>query len=235
MSTSDSKDKLTKEEKKLTKEEKKAYDKARANYFKGSISVMVIYGTFVLGLAILGIFSPSGRAYIFEQNFAFTVTFISGILVVITMMLVQLLAYKPPVKETVQTDALACPDYWELKKSTQAMKNNMNANVRQWADYYCQPMLSSVGIGTTGLVGIGTTIPVNKSYTDMVNKFNYTNGLTTSAMIDTASQMQCNRIFPDYMQYEDQKAFPDAPNTLRCKFLEVCGKDKISWSAVCPQ
>ena len=51
----------------LTVEERKEFDKERASYFRGSIAVMVIYGTFILALAILGIFSPSGRAYIFNK------------------------------------------------------------------------------------------------------------------------------------------------------------------------
>lgn len=225
----------------LTAEERKEFDKERASYFRGSIAVMVIYGTFILALAILGIFSPSGRAFIFEQNFAFTVTFIAGTLIVITLMLVQLLSYAPPKKGgNIQTDALSCPDYWELKKSTSAMKSEMNTNVRNFGDYYCEPSSSVVGVGTTYLVGIGTTTPLDTNFTNMINKFNYVGGVTTGGLVDDSIRMKCNRIFPDYMNYEDMKAYPDEPNTLRCKFIEQCtgttgGKgDKISWSSVCP-
>lgn len=225
----------------LTAEERKEFDKERASYFKGSIAVMVIYGTFILALAILGIFSPSGRAYIFEQNFAFTVTFIAGTLIVITLMLIQLLSYAPPKKGgSIQTDALSCPDYWQLNRSTSNMLLEMNPEVRKWGEYYCEPQPSVIGIGTTYLVGIGTTTPLDTYYTNMVNKFNYVGGVTTGGLIDTTSLMKCNRIYPDYMNYEDTKAYPDKPNTLRCKFIEQCtgttgGKgDKISWSSVCP-
>ena len=118
------------------------------------------------------------------------------------------------------------------------MKTAMNANVRQWGDYYCEPSSSMVGIGTTTLVGIGTATTLNKNYTAMVNKFNYVGGLTSGGLINDSSVMKCNRVYPDYMQYEDQLAYPDAPNTLRCKFIEQCSagnKDKISWSSVCPK
>jgi hypothetical protein len=222
---------------KLTADERKKIDKERANYFKGSISVMVIYGTFILGLALIGIFSPTGKQFIFEENFAFTATFIGGTLIVIMLLVIQLLSYKPPKKDIISTDALSCPDYWTLKKSTSEMKGFMNAPVKNWGEYYCEAPTSMVGIGTTTLYGIGTATPLDKNYTDMIDKFNYVGGLNTGGLVNSSIQMKCNRIFPDYMNYEDEKAYPDKPNTLRCKFIEKCSEnqqDKISWSSVCP-
>jgi len=222
---------------KLTADERKKIDKERANYFKGSISVMVIYGTFILGLALIGIFSPSGKQFIFEQNFAFTSTFIGGTLIVIMLLIIQLLSYKPPRKDVVRTDALSCPDYWVLKKTTPQMKNQINKPVQNWSEYYCEAPSFMVGIGTTNLLGTGTATTLDKNYSGMIEKFNYVGGLTTGGLVDSSVQMKCNRIFPDYMNYEDEKAYPDKPNTLRCKFIEKCSenqKDKISWSSVCP-
>ena len=79
----------------LTKEQQRAFDKERSSYFKGSIAAMVIYGTVILLFGLIGVFSESGRYFLFEQNFGFTVTFIGGVLLVITLMLIQLLKYKP--------------------------------------------------------------------------------------------------------------------------------------------
>jgi len=205
-------------EKEMTTEEKKEFDKKRAAYFKGSISVMVIYGTFILLLALIGIFSESGRDYIFKENFSFTVTFIGGTLIVITLLLIQLLTYKP----------------------------NINSSVRNLATYYCEAP-TNIGIGTTrnSLVGIGTDSTLNKDFTNMVNDFNLVNGAGPST-IDSASAMTCGRIYPEYMAFKDEKAYPDVPNTLRCKFIEECAKPQgsavgqspfgqhtVQWNSVC--
>jgi hypothetical protein len=233
-------------EKEMTTEEKKEFDKKRAAYFKGSISVMVIYGTFILLLALIGIFSESGRDYIFKENFSFTVTFIGGTLIVITLLLIQLLTYKPPEKIGALVDNTVCPDFWELKKTTPAMLNNINSSVRNLATYYCEAP-TNIGIGTTrnSLVGIGTDSTLNKDFTNMVNDFNLVNGAGPST-IDSASAMTCGRIYPEYMAFKDEKAYPDVPNTLRCKFIEECAKPQgsaagqspfgqhtVQWNSVC--
>jgi len=226
----------------MTKEEQKAFDKARASSFRGSIAVMVIYGVFILMLGMIGVLSASGRTFIFEENFAFTVTFIGGTLLVIILLLVQLLTYKVPKKVVNETDSLACPEFWELKETSAAEMEAINKDVQPWAKYYCAPKSGVVGIGTTTLVGMGTATPLASHYTDMVVKFNNVGGISAGGLISVAdARMKCNRIYPEYMNYMDQKANPDTPNELRCKFIDECtgttasGKgEKISWLSVCP-
>jgi len=226
----------------MTKEEQKAFDKARASSFRGSIAVMVIYGVFILMLGMVGVLSPTGRTFIFEDNFAFTVTFIGGTLLVIILLLVQLLTYKVPKRSVIETDNLACPEFWELKSTSATEMEAINSDVRPWSKYYCAPKDGVVGIGTTGLVGVGTATPLASNYTDMVVKFNNVGGISSGGLLSVAdARMKCNRIYPEYMNYVDQKADPDNPNALRCKFIEECtglanvGKgEKISWLSVCP-
>ena len=88
----------------LTKEQQRQFDKERASFFKGSIAAMVIYGSIILVFGLIGVFSESGRYFLFEQNFGFTVTFIGGVLLVITLMLIQLLTYKPISKKEIDYD-----------------------------------------------------------------------------------------------------------------------------------
>jgi hypothetical protein len=233
-------------ENKMTVEEKKEFDKQRAAYFKGSISVMVIYGTFILLLALIGIFSESGKEYIFKENFSFTVTFIGGTLIVITLLLIQLLTYKLPEKVGAVVDNNVCPDFWELKKTTPAMLSNINSSVRNLASYYCEAP-ANIGVGSTRgeLVGIGTATTVDKDFTNMVNDFNLVNGAGDES-INNVSTMTCGRIYPEYMAFKDIKAYPDVSNTLRCKFIEECSRPQgsgtgqrtfgghtVQWNSVC--
>lgn len=232
----------------MTAAQKKEFDKQRASYFKGTIAVMVIYGTFILSLALIGIFSESGREFIFNQNFSFTVTFIGGTLLVITLMLIQIVVYKTPDKEIVTVDNTACPDFWELKKTSPEMLNNMNSSMRNLSSYYCQAAPANVGIGAnlSGLVGIGTATTLDANFTKMVDEYNLVNGVG-GTNINGNALMTCGRIYPEYMAFKDQKEYPDAPNTLRCKFISECAKPrgtgsgertfgghKVLWNSVCP-
>lgn len=42
----------------------------------------------------------------------------------------------------------------------------------------------------------------------------------------------CDRVYPELLAKEDAINFPRAPNTLRCKYADLCG---IPWTGVCPK
>ncbi len=231
----------------MTVEEKKAYDKKRASSFKGSIAIMVIYATFILLLALIGVFSESGRNFIFKENFSFTTTFIGGTLFVVALLLIQLLTYKEPVKNQITVDNNVCPDLWELKKTTPAMLQNMNSSVRGLASYYCEAP-QNIGIGTSRIAisSIGTANDTDTVFSTMFDDFNLING-TGATTIDSSTTMTCGRIYPEYIANRDEKNFPDTPNTLRCKIINECkktagsgsgqrafGGHTIKWTSVCP-
>jgi len=156
----------------LTKEQRRQFDKERASFFKGSIAAMVIYGTIILLFGLIGVFSESGRYFLFQQNFGFTVTFIGGVLLVITLMLIQLLTYKPISRKEIDYDNLVCPDYWELKKVTPEMKKLINSKWHPWVNYYCQAPSYVNNIGTTAIVTPENITPLDKTYAKMLIDFN---------------------------------------------------------------
>uniref|UniRef100_A0A6C0CQ92 Uncharacterized protein n=1 Tax=viral metagenome TaxID=1070528 RepID=A0A6C0CQ92_9ZZZZ len=226
---------LTAASKPLTKEQKIAFDKGRANYFKGSITAMVIYGTIILIFGLIGIFSESGRYFLFQQNFGFTVTFMGGVILVITLLLIQLLTYKPIKKEYNNYDNLICPDYWELKKVTPEMKKLINKKWQPWTNYYCQAPPNIKNISTDTLFSSTNVTPLDKNYTNLLVDFNRIDGLTANNIVNNSVAMTCGRMYPEYMNKRDIEADPDKPNSLRCRYIKDCSvNNNVTWTDVCP-
>jgi len=218
----------------LTKEQRRQFDKERASFFKGSIAAMVIYGTIVLMFGLIGVFSESGRYFLFQQNFGFTVTFIGGVLLVITLMLIQLLTYKPISRKEIDYDNLVCPDYWELKKVTPEMKKLINSKWHPWVNYYCKAPSYVNNIGTEAIVTPENITPLDKTYAKMLIDFNRVEGLPMNPPVDNSVAITCGRMYPEYMNKRDMESYPDQPNSLRCRYLKDCGVNNVTWTDVCP-
>lgn len=218
----------------LTKEQQRQFDKERASFFKGSIAAMVIYGSIILVFGLIGVFSESGRYFLFEQNFGFTVTFIGGVLLVITLMLIQLLTYKPISKKEIDYDELVCPDYWELKKVTPEMKKLINKKWQPYVNYYCQAPSYVNNIGSDVLVTPENVTPLDAQYNKMLVDFNKVDGLAANPYVDNSVAITCGRMYPEYMNKRDLENNPDQPNSLRCRYLKDCGVNNVTWTSVCP-
>lgn len=218
---------------KLTEEEKKEIAKNRKSYFKGTIAVSVIYGVFILVLALIGIMSSTGKEYIFKQNFYFTITFIGGTLLVITLMLIQLFNYnvEPP---KIEVNSTSCPDYWELKKATKEELDLIKDNeIKYHSKFYCVPSDNSgINNDNKNIININDTSkysdnnPDDILFKETIKQFNDNN----------KTGIQCNRVYPSYMALKDLKNYPNDPTTIRCRFVKDCNSAgiPIKWNAVCP-
>jgi len=196
-------------------------EKFKLDMFKGSIAVIVIYTTIILFMVLLGIFSNSAKEFIFVDNFAFTAVFIGGTMFVVALIVLQLYYYSPkPVEETeIKVDHLTCPDYWELKPTTEAMRKRISSKYQTYANYVCEAPSDAINSGN---------VLQNSSdglLTNIVNDFNDS--------IDPSVQITCDRIYPEYMAYNDIKLYPDEPNTLRCEYVQQCGSSNVTWTSVC--
>ena len=232
------------ETKKLTEEEKRQIDLQRRDFFKGTIAIIVIYGVFILAISILGIVSESGRNLVFVNGFSFTVTFISGTILVIILLLIQLFNYEstpPPAKYTGEN--LSCPDYWVLKETPKIELDKItDSHVRQLSKYYCEnpaDTLASKIIIPASDANESTSLTKLREISE---KYNFITP-APQQQLSTAFHMQCNRMYPDYMTYMDKTHFKDNPTSIRCEYLKQCNsattqtdekKRTIPWSSVCP-
>lgn len=228
-------------EKEKLKEEadyKKQTDTERKKYFKGTIVVVVIYGLIILGMSIAGIVSPAARELLFVSGFPFTVTFISGVILIIIVLLIQLFTYKPAaMPEKYSGDNMSCPDYWVLKKTKKEDLDKIkDKKVRQLSKYYCEN--PEVSTDNSLPDSITTTTLTTDRKLQALRKAN-------AGTIDTNYHMKCNRLYPDYMASLDKRNFPLNPTSMRCEYLAQCAKasvtgethtpTNIAWTSVCPK
>ena len=152
MSTSatDAKKKQMIENKALQKQ-KEADLAKKIDYFKGTIIIIVIYGVVILIMSMAGIISQSGRSLLFEDGFTFTVTFISGTILVIIFLLIELYNYKPPpVIPIYSGDNMSCPDFWILKKTPNDVLAKIgDKTAKLLSKYYCQNPMNNTGVPMT--------------------------------------------------------------------------------------
>lgn len=218
--------------------------------FKGSIAITIIYAVFILLISIAGIVSRSAREIIFVQNRAFTVTFITGTIIIIIIMLINLFYRKqepdtlpPSIKYSGEN--LECPDFWILKETPQSeLQKISDSAIRQKLRYYCEDPRAPVQNNEATPTNIdylepinNTNVPLNSSAAE-IKKLAEIRNTTNVNALSADYHMKCNRMYPDYMTHIDRTEFPDNPTTLRCKYIETCSADttlnrKIPWSSLC--
>jgi len=121
----------------LTDTDKKEYERQRSAYFKGTIAVSVILGTFALGLFLLAVFSEKGRSILANDMRPFTVTFIAGTIILVSLLVIQIVTFKPTPLSKKTYDPMSCPDYWKLQALTDAEQKAMPEEIRYLTKYKC--------------------------------------------------------------------------------------------------
>lgn len=188
--------------------------------FKSTIAVMIIYGAFILIFALIGFVSPIGRDLIFENGFAFSITFIIGTIVVIILLLIQVFSYSSDKETIFSGEEMVCPDYWELKKTPKEVLDKItDVQAKRLSTYYCENPSDKESINIT-------LTNDNEASLRLKN-------IKQIYDVDTNYSMNCKRLYPDYLSYVDKEYFPSEPTTMRCEYLKKC-PNNISWSSVCP-
>lgn len=218
----------------------------RIRKFKGSIAITIIYAIFILLISIAGLVSTSAREIIFVQNRAFTVTFITGTVIIIIIMLINLFNKKKepetlPPSSKYSGERLECPDFWVLKETPKAeLENIPDSAIRQKLKYYCEdpraPKNHTPDDYKAPISGFSGTDLEKKEIKALIKIRDNINHDTNG--IHTDYHMTCNRMYPDYMTHIDKTEFPDNPTTLRCEYIKKCSDDavlnrKIPWSSLC--
>lgn len=215
----------------LTPSQQALYKSRRASYFKGTIAVCVIYGTLSLFLFVLALASVKGRELLANDLLSFTVTFIAGMILIIIVLTLQVLNFKPPNYTGEDPAAMVCPDYWTLKETPKYVLDNVtNSEEKYLMQYMCQNDRSGVMPAREAAQTFATTaaLPVSKKLKEKVAAVVY----GAQGNDDNAGRLNCNLVFPTLMAVKDRKEFPEVPNSMRCQYAKTCG---VSWTEACPE
>lgn len=206
----------------LTDKDIKIFEAKKANYFKGSIAVAVVYGVVALSLILLAALSDAGRTMIMNNLRPFVITLAIGIIIVVTVIVLQLNSLEPTVLKTVEYDGQMCPDYWTLQETPLDVLNGMSEEARMYAKTRCVR-------DTKVMANVNpVTYPEPADTNDVLNTS--ARAYLSGTNMSTVGAMNCNTLYPVALGLTDEKAYPSAPNTLRCDIANKCG---FAWSSVC--
>ena len=207
---------------------------SRTQDFKGTIVIICIYAVFLLAISVIGMISPAAKEIIFVQGLPFTMTFITGTIFIIAVLVIQLFAVKPTIAPAASYaysgENMKCPDFWVLKRTPESELNKItDARTKSLSKFYCEnpnnPTASDV---------FTIDKPANASKEDQ----ELSAVATGYNSLDAKYHMKCNRMYPDYMAYRDSNKdnFPDSQTAIRCNYLKKCNTPtaSIPWTSVCP-
>lgn len=190
------------------------YEIKRANLFKGTIAVCAVYGAIALIVLLITIFTEFGKTVLADTMFAFTTTFIAGMILIVVILGISVTAYEMPDTNFSTYNTLSCPDYYKLEKETSNNLASYNSGIRNKMTYKCVADTSVWGVGFgTGATGVGSTSLLNtKYYTGIGN---------------TVNNNRCDTIFPLYLSSVENDS---NPTDLHCKWSKLCN---VPWSSAC--
>ena len=214
----------------LTVGDIQVYNINRSNYFAGTIAVCVIYGVFSLILLLITIFSPSGSQLITSTFRIFTITFIIGMIIAITLLTLAVVSYKPTQLSQNPYDPQMCPDYWKFEQTDpDTLKDKYTQSQQFLMQYQCVNPNATSNIVYTGLPALssGTT-------EDNVNiQALYTYTSSNISAYGSSSKLDCSKVYPALLNSVNvtNSSINNIPNQLACDYAEQCD---ISWTNMCP-
>lgn len=203
----------------------KEFEVNKSRMFKGTIAVSVVYGVIALLFVVLMFASERVKQVLGLDLFAFSITFIAGMLVIITMLVIQIVSFKKD-KPSLPMDLYQCPDYWELVETPESVLNQLSEEDRAYAQYRCRPRgdVFSAKVKTTSSPTVAGGQP--KELSDAWATFN------AKLPGDADAQISCSQVYPGWMAYEDRRVSPKNPSKMRCQYASYCGNTG-AWTEVC--
>ena len=125
----------------LTNADIKTYNVKKAKLFKLTISICAIYGTLAIVILLLTLFSSQGSQIFTEEVRPFTLTFVGGMIIVIILLIIQIVSFKPIALSTSTFDKDRCPDFWKLVQTptNDPVYSNATNDIKQLLAYKCVP------------------------------------------------------------------------------------------------
>jgi len=209
----------------------KEYEVNRGRMFKGTIAISVVYGVIALFLVVLMFLSERTKQVLGVDLFAFSVTFIAGMLFVIILLIIQIVTFKKE-KPSLPTDLYQCPDYWELTETPQEVVQKFPEELRTFVQYRCSPK-TDIYKPSVFKTALPSSLPAAdkaqiKELDDAWTKFNALDAVKDSS----ADKLSCKQLYPGWMAREDRTVNPNNPTKMRCQYATYC-TNSAPWTGLC--
>lgn len=193
--------------------------------FYGTIAVCVIYAAVSLILLAVVKYTERGKVLLAESNFPFAITFVLGMIIVISILSIKVGTFKPNVdKRGAIYDNIMCPDYWELRRTPKDILSSFTAEEKIGKEYTCMGTSSS-----TSKLNLKSSDKYERQLAEMARS-TFGNDAIDTTNADMIN-IECGALYPQHMSKIDMINNPETQNNMRCAYAQKCG---ITWSSICP-
>ena len=235
----------------------KTYRFKKGQLYKLTIAICVIYGIVAFSVLIITLFTNKGNQIFTEEIRPFTLTFVGGMIFVITILIIQIYNFKPKAYTVSTYDRDICPDFWKIVPTPSSDPDYSRASPsdKGLLKYKCVPDNSI--LNTTRVATAATSMnPYNQKINENNTVSNTITNFSPSAPLDLATTklignagnngyvtninglsnytLQCDKLFPNYLSNKNNTDtdLQQTPNALSCAYAKACG---IPWSGQCGQ
>ena len=162
----------------LSDYEKKMNELRQTDMYKGTYLVCIVYGLFAIGILLGSYVNETFRDLFFNQFIIFTLIFILGSIIIISVLVYYINNYVPKkVKHDNYYDTYSCPDYWNMVMlDTTNVYKNYDSNIS--ADYFKYKCVPNPNIFNK----YNNYKDINPNYKQ--NNYNLTNNLLNTSNLD---------------------------------------------------
>lgn len=187
----------------------------------------VIATTYVLSM----VWSDRAREILGEKLFAFSVTLVAGMMLILILLAIQLYTLKKSTNKLSASSGLSCPDYWELTPLTETEKKGIDPEILPYMNFKCTPRTDVFESSSVEKVIVPTPIATDSLQLKALKE------AAAKTSTTPAGALSCTNLYPDLLAYTDAKLKKannlTTDNGVRCEYLATCGP-KFAWSSVCP-
>lgn len=104
------------------------------NAFMGTIVICIVYAAIALSILLFSYFTDVGRNLFTDSLKYFITTFVIGTIIIIVVMTILVIDWKPDENEGVKTKeitgVMSCPDYWKNVKQNETIIDTKNNSLK---------------------------------------------------------------------------------------------------------
>ena len=114
-----------------SEEELKLFKEEKANMYKGTWMICLVYGISAIALLAVVFLTDWGKEYVYNKFLPAVLTYVIGAIIIIIYLVLSIFALQPR-KERKGFDVMpTCPDYWKLENISNERKNAIfNNNIK---------------------------------------------------------------------------------------------------------
>lgn len=129
-----------------SEEELKLFKEEKANMYKGTWMICLVYGISAISLLAVVFLTDWGKEYVYNKFLPAVLTYVIGAIIIIIYLVLSIFALQPRKARRGFDVMPVCPDYWKLENISDERKNSIiDNNVKYDGDGRCPNHSTEIG------------------------------------------------------------------------------------------